>query len=253
MTNFSKILDGMRKEIYDSLAIPGHLFMNSLEKKIELKKLYAIERQIPIITSSQENTNHLIQTPLFFEVIKNRDALTNTSKNNNQYVTVSFELSKNRFCEYPARPEENSFTTEYLCEWPVEPDKKYNNNIEIIHSERPVKIRNRFVSNSSSCSFVIKNKSSQRKDLVDFIKENPNLIEEFKNRYSEQSNPEFTQEKLIKSARENHDNIYWEPGERKQIVFGDEQGTLVGRVFDYILRDGGNSESFTYRFHEMLR
>ena len=56
---------------------------------------------------------------------------------------------------------------------------------------------------------------------------------------------------LIESAEQN--NMKFEAGTSKYCAFGDEQGTLIGQVFDYILRDGGSSENFTWRFYEWLR
>jgi hypothetical protein len=120
-----------------------------------------------------------------------------------------------------------------------------------------VKVREDFVTNSSSTAYIITNTSDKKKTLVDFVKENPHLIEDFKNEYlnprwyDEKYRSEYTQENLIKSAKEN--NLDFKPGEKLYCVFGDEDGTLIGRVFDYILRDGGSSHSFTWRFEEMLR
>lgn len=115
-----------------------------------------------------------------------------------------------------------------------------------------MKIRNGFVTNSSSSSFIITNTSNKKKTIVDFVKENPHLIEWFKGQYSwYREDPLFTQENLIKSAKE--EKIDFEPHETRECIFGDEQGTLIGQVFDYILRDGGKSKSFTWHFHEMLR
>ena len=42
-----------------------------------------------------------------------------------------------------------------------------------------MKIRNGFVSNSSSTSFTIVNISDKSKTIVDFVKETPHLIEEY--------------------------------------------------------------------------
>ena len=42
-------------------------------------------------------------------------------------------------------------------------------------------------------------------------------------------------------------------GTEEQYVFGDEDGTLIGRVFDYILREGGDSENFEWRFDQYYR
>ena len=113
-----------------------------------------------------------------------------------------------------------------------------------------MRIRHGFISNSSSTSFVITNTSDLAKDLVDFVSENPHLIEDFKKQYSWHDSG-FCQENMIKSA--SAENIKFLPHETKECIFGDEDGTLIGQVFDYILREGGRSQSFTWRFKEFLR
>jgi hypothetical protein len=108
-----------------------------------------------------------------------------------------------------------------------------------------------FVTNSSSTSYIITNKTKENKSLVDFVTENPHLIEKFKKMYSwHEDDPEMTQEMLLNSAKEN--NITFKPG-KNNCAFGDEEGTLIGQVFDYILREGGSSKSFSWRFKEYLR
>jgi len=107
-----------------------------------------------------------------------------------------------------------------------------------------------FVTNSSSTAFIIQNTSDKKLSLFNFVEENPQLIKEFVEMYK-CNEEEYTQENLLMSAQEN--NEFFKPGEAKYIVFGDEQGTLIGRVFDYILRDGGSSENFDWRFEEYLR
>lgn len=115
-----------------------------------------------------------------------------------------------------------------------------------------MKIKNSFVTNSSSTAFIIQNISSLNKTIEDFVKENPQLIKQFVNEYDWNSdNPKYTQDKLIESAKRL--DLKLPAGKSEYCVFGDEDGTLIGEVFDYILRDGGRSESFIWRFVEYLR
>ena len=108
-----------------------------------------------------------------------------------------------------------------------------------------------FITNSSSTSYFITNTSNKPKTLVDFVSENPQLIKQFKEEYSREDDPEYCQAILIKSA-ELH-NIKFKPGNKRTCIFGDEDGTLIGEVFDYILRSGGSSKNFTWRLCEYLR
>lgn len=116
-----------------------------------------------------------------------------------------------------------------------------------------MKIRNGFVSNSSSSSFIIVNKTGGDLTIVDFIKENPQIIDEFLMDYTwYQDHYSYTQKGLLKSAEENqNDDI--PANSEDEYWFGDEDGTVIGNVFDYALRDGGESESFKWWFHESHR
>jgi len=109
-----------------------------------------------------------------------------------------------------------------------------------------------FVTNSSSTAFMITNRSATPKDLIDFARENIHLFYEFLDQYDwNKKDPKYTESNFLASAALN--NIKWESDQTLECVFGDEQGTLVGAVYDYILREGGKSENFSWYFHEYHR
>ncbi len=112
-----------------------------------------------------------------------------------------------------------------------------------------MKTRTGFVSNSSSTSFVITNLTDEKKTIVDFVNENLHLVDAFNNEY----NYEYTHEEAVVSATNAYGDIVFDPKEAKHVAFGDEHGTVLGHIFDYILREGGTSESFSWRFDHWLR
>jgi hypothetical protein len=114
-----------------------------------------------------------------------------------------------------------------------------------------MRIKGDFVTNSSSTAFIISNDSNLFLTLVDFVKENPELVANFSKYYGYTDDPNFTQENMIESAKEN--NIDFDPKSEQLCVFGDESGTIVGQVFDYMLRDGGSSEHFSWWFDHYER
>lgn len=61
-----------------------------------------------------------------------------------------------------------------------------------------MKIRNGFVSNGSSSTFIIWNNSEKIKTIVDLIKENPQIIECYKENHFSSKNT--TQKRLMQSA-----------------------------------------------------
>jgi len=134
--------------------------------------------------------------------------------------------------------------------------------------------RSGFVSNSSSTSFIIENKTKERLHLCEFIKENSHLIKKFEEEFSVQiidtnfrqdhSGKLFNVQNLEEAIKlmcqeakelEEYRGMSWSPKRTKalapgenSIQFGDEQGTLLGEIYDYILREGGESKRFKWRF-----
>ncbi|MFA5406998.1 MAG: hypothetical protein WC307_06600 [Candidatus Nanoarchaeia archaeon] len=97
-----------------------------------------------------------------------------------------------------------------------------------------MKVRTSFVSNSSSTSFIITNLTSEPLTLLDFVKENPQVLEEF----------------MIKCAEQRAQTLM--PGDNT-VEYGDEDGDKLGVVYDYGLRDGGSSARFKWEFLEYNR
>jgi hypothetical protein len=113
-----------------------------------------------------------------------------------------------------------------------------------------MKIRGGFVSNSSSTAFIITNNAKFTRDLVDLINSNPKILEDFNSCYDWHN---VTEEKLVESAAEN--NQVFAPGESRRCEFGDEDGTPVGLVFDYGLRNTRPNpvSEWDWKFAESLR
>jgi len=109
------------------------------------------------------------------------------------------------------------------------------------------KFRTGFVSNSSSCSFMIKNQSSEHKTIKDFAKETLYLVSEFNEYYDcDESHSVF-----LNNVSDYPMNL--DPDESAYMIFGDEHGTTMGKIYDYMLRDGGSTESFSWYMVEMMR
>ena len=134
-----------------------------------------------------------------------------------------------------------------------------------------MKIRIDFVTNRSSTAFIIVNKTKKTKTLVDFVNENPQLIDQYRSQYghvldgdcicqcglvASANSRVLAAKNLTKKDKDEYSELHsgglLKPGDN-YVRFGDEQGDLIGRVFDYILRDGGKSKSFSWRFKEWLR
>ena len=115
-----------------------------------------------------------------------------------------------------------------------------------------MKVKLDFITNSSSTAFIIQNTSDKDLNLTDFAAENMNLLDRYLTMYDwQKTNTRFTKVRLLESAANN--NIEFKAGNKKECVFGDEQGSIIGAVYDYMLREGGTSKNFKWWFSEYLR
>ena len=129
-----------------------------------------------------------------------------------------------------------------------------------------MKTRKGFVSNSSSSSFIITNKTDKDLTLTEFVKEfGKHLVETFNRSYDYK----HTYKEVLLNAKKRdkegytyHEEPNWESKVRKAyflvgeniVSFGDDDGDTLGAVFDYMLRDEYvDSDRFSVRFHEHQR
>jgi len=87
--------------------------------------------------------------------------------------------------------------------------------------------------------FIIKNKTDKYLTLIDFINENPDIVDNL--------NAEFgygyTHEELLDCAKIN--NTRFNAMSEEEYIFG-ENGTKIDQIFYYMLKRGGESDSFIW-------
>lgn len=112
-----------------------------------------------------------------------------------------------------------------------------------------MKFRNGFVSNSSSSSFVIVNKTNRTMTIVDFVLDNSELIRKFNKLYRISN---CTLNDVIKSAKkrfhDNPENYTFAPNVEKVCDFGDSDGDVMGTVYDYMLREESETRNWKWNW-----
>lgn len=101
-----------------------------------------------------------------------------------------------------------------------------------------MKKRKGFVSNSSSSSFIITNKTDKDLTYLDFIKENPHLVDNKDRDY-------YTTEQAMLDAKNRND--YFPAHSTDEYIYDDNGEGALEYMFRYELSGGGESESFKWK------
>ena len=113
-----------------------------------------------------------------------------------------------------------------------------------------MKAKNDYVTNSSSTSYLIRNISkTDNLTARAFIESIWNHIQNEMKFYEY----EYSKEELIKSLEDNYSYFPLLPLEESTMIWGDEDYTIVGQVFDYVLRNGIRTGLVNIELEEYLR
>lgn len=107
-----------------------------------------------------------------------------------------------------------------------------------------------FITNSSSTAYMVKNLSKTdnltAKSFIDSIW--PHIQNEMK-----RHGYKYTKEELVKSLKEDYEYFPIKPEEESIMSWGDNDDTIAGLVFDYVLREGIITGLVQVKFEEHLR
>ncbi len=121
-----------------------------------------------------------------------------------------------------------------------------------------MKIRMGFISNSSSCSFIIDNHTGQPRTLVDFLRDNPEIFQQYLKEFEDDIKhmgmdwgghavDGLTVESLWKSAAEYSQIIF--PG-RNYLTFEDDAGLAEYVLHSMLSEMKSSNKNWSWEFHE---
>ena len=118
-----------------------------------------------------------------------------------------------------------------------------------------MKVRNGFVSNSSSSSFVVTNKTDENLDYSELVRDLRYIIDQYNMNYGLYPYTAFTDEQhlnFIESAKSA--KYIFKANSSIDVSFGDHDGnfsdTVVSCALDFTLRDDFESGRFVVKFVE---
>ena len=121
-----------------------------------------------------------------------------------------------------------------------------------------MKFRGGFISNSSSCNFIVSNKTNQDLDYSELVRDLRDIIDQYNRDYGLSPYTPFTEEQhknFIESAKS--EKYTFKANSSIKVGFGDNHGefseTVISSAVDYMLRDDFESDRFSIKFVEMDR
>ena len=117
-----------------------------------------------------------------------------------------------------------------------------------------MKLRLGFISNSSSSSFLITNKSNKSKTMKDFVKQISFVYDSFVEAFPEylkdkQKHKCYSKEEMLRTANQCIP-MSWGPGKTHEVEFSTEDGSmnLVGFIIGLMLKENGETEDFKWKY-----